>query len=93
MLSWRALSEVFLERAGGLDSREVQTVSGRVYRGDCGFLDLFVGIQRHPTWHRDGRGGCSLGGETGRNEEGFRVVNKIMGTKSSEVESESNKGE
>jgi len=39
-------------------------VSGHVYRGEAGFLELFVLVQRHPTRHRDGHGGCSLGGET-----------------------------
>jgi len=33
--------------------------SERVYRGERGFLELFVLVQRHPTRYRDGHGGCS----------------------------------
>jgi len=62
-----------LKEIGGgvVDSREVQAVSGGVYRGYCGFLDLLIRIQSHPTRHRDSDGGCTLGGETGRDEESF----------------------
>ena len=44
-----------------------------------------VGVQRHPMGDGDSHGGCSLSGETRRNEEFLRVVYGIMGTEGSEV--------
>ena len=54
-----------------MDSHEVQAISGRIYRGDSGVLELLIGIQGHPTGDGDGYGGSSLGGETGRDKEAF----------------------